>query len=1358
MKIYNDSTKKAEASAWQTDKKEKKVMKNKAVKVLSVMLSLCMLGSSGVEAAEFSSGVEHVTGISEAGESSEAVEEPGEPEASDITAYSGNQGSSEITEGTQDTADDAEAFSAQEETELFSDSEISDEFSADEKTEEIPGVEDPGNIDSTLAARYKNAFVEAQLEADPSVKTNCKTYNISNLEIQDYPTFGSRVSSYLTSSPDGSIMRVQFGAIDGKALVEYYDTSYNIQKTVTVPLALPEFGAFYESGNNYYILTGQDNPDKNDSTEVYRVTRYSKDWKVQGSASLYGELTKYPFNFGSARMTMDGKYLYVRTCHVMYNGHQANLSFSVNTDSMSVTDKLTGVRFPEEGYASHSFNQFVKIDQGKMIALDQCDAYPARALVFFKYNTDLSDGKFAPRYNSWNPHEPNETYCKETDILKVGGTSGENYTGMSAGALECSDSDWLVAGNFDTDGSGSSRNVFVAAVPKNGGDPVVTYFSNYAGTDDSASTPHLVKTGSNSFILLWSSKGKVYYTAVDGNGKQSGKTYSMDGNLSDCVPVVMNGKLIWYTCKRNVNVFYEINLSSLSSSKAVKIVNGHKYSYGKEVTNGTVTRTCTVCGENQGTAAVPVSVEPIYMSGTNYSYLRGEVKLDPGSAYHLECRPVFSASGDRLYDCEVISSDPSVVSVNMTGTTSADITVHKSGTATLTVRSLYNADAAITVDISAGIMDSSQYQISLSADSFVYDGTEHKPTVKLYRKGTVIDEKNYTVTYEGDLVNVGTAKVVATAKGELTGTITKNFKITPADFSGCNVTIDEDPVYFRDDKVCTPKFTVKDGNKTLTEGKDFTVSYRNNDRPGTAQAIFKGMGNYKGSVTKNFTIIKKPEEAKDISKCSILLSKDTFEADGTEKRPAVTVKDDQTLLKEGTDYTVSYSNNIKAGTATVTVKGKGKYTGTVTKTFRITEELKGSDLSDALVILSKSYYEYDGTEHKPAVSKVYVKGKLIDEKNYKVTYAGDFVNAGTPKVTVTGTGSFTGTCTTTFTIAPRTFSKCTVIVPEGPFYYYEGTVYEPKYVVKDGNKTLVEGKDYTVTYQYNNKPGHTWDTLRGMGNYDNSTIQKQIYIIPPSFDECVVSLEKDTVIFDGKPVQPQVIMKFGKKTLKLNQDYTVRYALNDEPGTAVAYVNGLGDYVGFKMLYFNIKKKNTQTKDISKAKVTILGNVVRYDGTKMRMPEVKIELGGKLLNSSTDFYVNCFSSLTATSGNMVITGKGIYTGVIERTVRIDPEGTDQKDTVTCNSTQIRTVKSGAAGKLTVSWKTAKSVSGYQIQYSRSKNMKNAKTQMVGGKVTQVTLKNLAKKKNYYVRIRAYKTVNGKKYYSKWSTVKAAKVK
>lgn len=101
-----------------------------------------------------------------------------------------------------------------------------------------------GPVDPTLEARMKDSAVEADIEADPNVKTTCNVYTGNSVEAQDYDMYGHRISSYLTTSPDGGLMRVQAGAIDGKVLVEYYDNSYNIQRTVTVPLALPLFGAF----------------------------------------------------------------------------------------------------------------------------------------------------------------------------------------------------------------------------------------------------------------------------------------------------------------------------------------------------------------------------------------------------------------------------------------------------------------------------------------------------------------------------------------------------------------------------------------------------------------------------------------------------------------------------------------------------------------------------------------------------------------------------------------------------------------------------------------------------------------------------------------------------------------------------------------------------------------------------------------------------------------------------------------------------------------------------------------------------------------------------------------------------------
>lgn len=94
-----------------------------------------------------------------------------------------------------------------------------------------------------------------------------------------------------------------------------------------------------------------------------------------------------------------------------------------------------------------------------------------------------------------------------------------------------------------------------------------------------------------------------------------------------------------------------------------------------------------------------------------------------------------------------------------------------------------------------------------------------------------------------------------------------------------------------------------------------------------------------GRETVDNLLEKEPEskpEVKDLSKCVVTIDKVSYVYDGKAKKPTVTVKDGVAVLKEGEDYTVTYSNNINVGTAKVTVTGKGNYTGTVAKNFNIT--------------------------------------------------------------------------------------------------------------------------------------------------------------------------------------------------------------------------------------------------------------------------------------------------------------------------------------------------------------------------------------------------------------------------------------
>ena len=118
-------------------------------------------------------------------------------------------------------------------------------------------------------------------------------------------------------------------------------------------------------------------------------------------------------------------------------------------------------------------------------------------------------------------------------------------------------------------------------------------------------------------------------------------------------------------------------------------------------------------------------------------------------------------------------------------------------------------------------------------------------------------------------------------------------------------------------------------------------------------------------------------------------------------------------------------------------------------------------------------------------------------------------------------------------------------------------------------------------------------------------------------------------------------------------------------------------------------------------------------------------------------------------GKVLVVGRGQYSGY---------KGTADF-TIGLKKTALSSVKSKKQGQLTVKWKKGIQNKGYQIQYSTNKKFRGAETITVkGAKKTSVTLKKLKSKKKYYVRIRTYKGVNGKYWYSSWSKTKAAKVK
>lgn len=129
-----------------------------------------------------------------------------------------------------------------------------------------------------------------------------------------------------------------------------------------------------------------------------------------------------------------------------------------------------------------------------------------------------------------------------------------------------------------------------------------------------------------------------------------------------------------------------------------------------------------------------------------------------------------------------------------------------------------------------------------------------------------------------------------------------------------------------------PAVTVKSGNMILNSS-NYAVTYSNNTNPGVACVKVKGTGNYTGTITRTFIINKK-----SIKGFTVSLSKKTYTYNGKKRNPTIKVKNGNKELIQGTDYKVSYNNNVNAGTAKVIVSGLGKYSGTIEIKYNINKK------------------------------------------------------------------------------------------------------------------------------------------------------------------------------------------------------------------------------------------------------------------------------------------------------------------------------------------------------------------------------------------------------------------------------------
>lgn len=515
-------------------------------------------------------------------------------------------------------------------------------------------------------------------------------------------------------------------------------------------------------------------------------------------------------------------------------------------------------------------------------------------------------------------------------------------------------------------------------------------------------------------------------------------------------------------------------------------------------------------------------------------------------------------------------------------------------------------------------------------ESYGYTGAAIRPQIRVY-DGTrrLTEKKDYTVSYKNNTNaarkdSVKAPALVIAGKGNYTGTLARCFTISPKDLGDADIAA-EDIYIVSNGKAQKKQPAVKWGKKTLKNKKDYTVDFGDAGykEAGKYEITVTGCGNYTGTRTVTETIAdKKSEYLMSKLKVSFANRADqTAVYTGAEICPALLIKNGNRTLEEGTDYEVSYADNIEIGTATVSVKGLHEYKGSRKLTFKITGVSMTKVKVEPGSFISQVTYEPGKTEYTlPAYDP-------SSKKGYRLSYTYQIKGADGKKQTVTD--------------------------------------------------ILEEGQDFAVSYSGNNKAGKATILFTGKGKYTgvlkrNFTIEKSAVFA----DAEALSIVYDPVaVYCRSGAKPSVTVKAGAVTLTQGVDYTVKYTSNTKVYEDAAFgqknppaitITGKGNYTGAKRtVHYTISAKNlTKAADITmtaedkvynpkKPKDCITKVVITdADGKLLRAGtdyEKKLQyfLGDEPVSAATEFQVGDTVKVTAT-------GKGSYTGEISASFRIVP--------------------------------------------------------------------------------------------------------
>lgn len=506
-------------------------------------------------------------------------------------------------------------------------------------------------------------------------------------------------------------------------------------------------------------------------------------------------------------------------------------------------------------------------------------------------------------------------------------------------------------------------------------------------------------------------------------------------------------------------------------------------------------------------------------------------------------------------------------------------------------------------------------------------------------------EQTFTIVGDVDISNVGFLN-----DKDISTTVKITVKVEAADISK-DIDVEEVEDYVYTGSAITPKIQVYDNGIELTEA-DYVKKYKNNINAGTATITVTGKGNYKGTETREFTILPKSIGDEDI-----IITNLGAVANGKVQRLKPVITYNNKKLKAGLDYEVVYSDNgySKPGQYKLTVYGKGNFQGTRELTQEIVTgklvsklSIKNTTPKENLVYTGNNKTTYSTGKDKLQIIVNDGSTPLTEGIDYRVEYK-DNVEVGTATVTIKGIMNldkdspnfgkgYAGEKSIKIKISGIAL-KSTGIAPAAKNYYYT----PDREIVPEitSSPKLEEGVDYTVSYDdTNRRAGTATVVFTGKGLY-TGVVKKTFKILPLSVDDSgavtdvipekgVVEInDNHNIVVEyakggAKPV-PSVVYKEGliRHELTLGKDYTLSYKNQSSLAEAnkldvkkkpTVTITMKGNYKGKIVKYYDIVAKDiglTQLVTADKAWSSKPGSFISSVSL--------LDVDGKKLNADKDY-------------------------------------------------------------------------------------------------------------------------------------------